>query len=218
MYLVVLVFDERRIDMGRYCGPKIKLSRSLEVPIAETPKHLTLRREKRPGQHGYRRGRRSLYALQLREKQRIAFYYNIRNNQLRHYKKLAGSSVHSTREALQEILESRFDNVIRRLHWARTIWQARQMVVHGHFLVNGRKVDKASFHVKQGDVISVKNRSLSFIQRCAESADEVGFRVPDWLSIDKEKLQATVLHLPAFEEVCLPFEVDYGRIVEFYTR
>ena len=204
--------------MGRYYGPKVKLSRSMEIPIAETPKHVTPRREKRPGQHGYRKARYNLYGLHLREKQRIAHYYNIRDNQLRHYIKLAGSSGHSTQEALQEILESRLDNVIRRLHWARTIWQARQIVVHGHFLVNGRKVNLPSFHVKQGHIISVKNRSGSFIQQCAESAEEVGFRVPDWLSVDKEKLQATVLHLPEFDEVLLPFEADYGRIVEFYTR
>ncbi len=204
--------------MGRYYGPKVKLSRSVEVPIAETPKHVTARREKRPGEHGRRKYRQSLYGLQLREKQRIAHYYSIRNNQLRHYIQLANSHGRSPQEALQEILESRLDNVVRRVHWARTIWQARQMVVHGHLLVNGRKVDRPSFHVKQGHVISVKNHSRSFVQQCAESTEEVGFRVPDWLSVDKEKLQATILHLPEFDEVLLPFEADYGKIVEFYTR
>ncbi len=204
--------------MGRYYGPKVKLSRSMEVPIAETPKHVTVRREKSPRQHGHRTDRHSIDGFQLREKQRIARYYSIRNNQLRHYVQLAGSHGRSTQETLQEILESRLDNVIRRAHWARTIWQARQMVVHGHFLINGIKVNYPSFHVKQGHVISVKNRSRSFIQQCAESAEEVGFRVPDWLSVDKEKLQATVLHLPEFDEVLLPFEADYGRVIEFYTR
>ena len=204
--------------MGRYYGPKVKLSRSMEVPIAETPRHVTLRREKRPGQHGRRKYRQSLYGLQLREKQRIAHYYNIRNNQLRHYIQLASSHGRSPQEAIQEILESRLDNVIRRAHWARTIWQARQMVVHGHFLVNGRKVDLPSFCVKQGQVISVNKRSLSFVQQCAESAAEVGFRIPDWLSVDKEKMQAIILHLPRFDEVRLPFEASYGRVIEFYTR
>ncbi len=204
--------------MSRYYGPKVKLSRSMEAPIAETPKHVTARREKRPGQHGYRKARRSLYGMQLREKQRIAYYYSIRNNQLRHYIQMASSYSGSNQEALQEILESRLDNVIRRLHWARTIWQARQMVVHGHFLVNGRKVDRPSFCVKQGQVISVNKRSRPFVQQCVESAEDVGFRVPDWLSVDKEKLQATVLHLPKFDEVLLPFEADYGKITEFYSR
>lgn len=199
-------------------GPKIKLSRRSGSPIAETPKHLNAKLERRPGQHGHRRRRQSLYGLQLREKQRIAYYYNLRNNQLRHYMKMAGSYNCPTQEALQEILESRLDNVIRRLHWARTIWQARQMVVHGHFLVNSRKVDRPSFCVKQGNVISVKNRSKSFVRQCAESAAEVGFRVPDWMSVDKEILQATVLHRPRFDEVLLPFETDYGKIIEFYTR
>ena len=204
--------------MGRYYGPKVKLSRSVEAPIAETPKHVDVRRNKRPGQHGHRKYRQSLYGLQLREKQRIAHYYDIRNNQLRHYIQVASSRGRSTQEGLQEVLESRLDNVIRRIHWARTIWQARQMVVHGHFLIDGRKVDRPSFCVKQGQVISVNKRSQSFIQQCAESAAEVGFRIPDWLSVDKEKLQAIILHLPRFDEVLLPFEADYGRIIEFYTR
>ena len=204
--------------MGRYYGPKVKLSRSIGTPIAETPKHVRLRRQRRPGQHGHRKYRQSLYALQLKEKQRIAHYYSIRDNQLRHYIQLAGSQGRLTQEVLQEILESRLDNVIRRVQWARTIWQARQMVVHGHFLVNGRKTNCPSFCVKQDQVISVKKRSRPFVQQCAESAAEVGFRIPDWLSVDKEKLQAIILHLPRFDEVLLPFEADYGKVIEFYTR
>lgn len=205
--------------MARYYGPKVRLSRSLEVPIAETPKHVTGRRQKRPGCHGHRRRvRLSLYGLQLREKQKIASYYNVRDSQLRRYAEQAQSSKQPSPQALVEILESRLDNVIRRLHWARTIWQARQMVVHGHLLVNGQKVDIPSRRVKSGDFITVRKRSYPFVQKCTEAAQGIGFRIPDWLSVDPHRLEATVLCSPQFEQVLLPCEVDYGNIIEFYTR
>ena len=204
--------------MASYHGPKLRLSRGLEVPIAETPKHVTTKRQKRPGCHGYRRARLSLYGIQLKEKKKVASYYNIRNSQLRRYVKQAQSVDNPPPRALQEILESRLDNVIRRLRWARTIWQARQMVCHGHFLVNGRKVDQPSFCVKPGDIITVKTPSHSFVRQCAESTEGMGFRVPDWLLVDQSRLEATILHPPQFQEVLIPFEVDYNKLIEFYTR
>jgi small subunit ribosomal protein S4 len=152
------------------------------------------------------------------EKQKFARYYNIRDVQLRQYATQAQSARKPSVEVLQEILERRLDNVIRRLRWARTIWQARQMVVHGHFLVNGRKVDLPSFYVKAGDIISVKEDSKQFVRRSAESTEGMGFRVPDWLSVDQDKMEATVLHSPKAEEIMYPFEVDCSRIIEFYTR
>jgi small subunit ribosomal protein S4 len=204
--------------MARYYGPKVRLSRSVEAPIAETPKHVTPGRQKRPGGHGYRRPRRSLYGSQLVEKRKIASYYNVRERQLRRYIKQAQAAKGPTAEALEAILESRLDNVIRRLRWARTVWQSRQMVVHGHFLVNDRKVDKPSFSVKPGDAITVKPSSLDFVRRCAEATEGMGFRVPDWLSVDQVELAASVLHLPLLQEIMLPFDVDYSKIIEFYTR
>ena len=112
--------------MGSYHGPKLRLTRSLEVPISETPKHVTPKRQKLPGAHGYRRSRLSLYGIQLKEKKKVAAYYNIRNAQFRRYLKEAQSARGSTTEALQRILETRLDNIVRRLRWARTIWQARR--------------------------------------------------------------------------------------------
>ncbi len=204
--------------MGSYHGPKVRLSRSRSVPIAETDKHVSPKKDRRPGQHGYRRTRLSLYGAQLNEKQKISGYYNVRNKQMRLYMSRAQSTKGSTPEILQKTLESRLDNVVRRLRWARTIWQARQMVSHGHFLVNGRKADIASLCVKPGDVISVKPRSKAFIKRCAESTEAMGFRVPEWLSVEEEKLEARVLYLPSLEEVRIPFDIDYTKIIEFYTR
>ena len=204
--------------MGCYSGPKLRLSRRLGVAVAETPKHVTPRRDKPPGAHGRRWRRESLYGSQLREKQKLAAYYCIRDTQFRHYVRKAQSSKLRTDQALLEILETRLDNVIRRLRWARTIWQARQVVSHGHFLLNGQKVDQPSLRVKPGDIITVKESHKSFVRRCEESVEGMGFRVPDWLSVDQERLQASVLHPPRQEEVLIPFDIEYSKILEFYTR
>ena len=202
--------------MGNYTGPKVKLSRRLGVPVAETAKHTNLRRTSRPGQHGYRSPRRSLYGRQLIEKQRLAFYYNVRDRQMRRYVEMASKGHGSAADALRQILETRLDNVIRRLGWARTIWQARQNVVHSHFLVNGKKVDRPSFQVKAGDVITVAPGSEKFVGNCAESCEEK--LVPPWLACEEGKLRGDVVHLPGADEVRIPFELEYSLIIEYYTK
>lgn len=204
--------------MGRYSGPKLRLSRRAGVPVSETPRHVTPKRDRPPGMHRYRRWRESLYGRQLREKQKVAAYYCIRDRQFRRYVRKAQTSHQPTDQALLQSLETRLDNVVRRLRWARTIWQARQLVSHGHFRLNGRKVNMPSQCVKPGDVITVKETSRSFIRQCEESVEGMGFRVPDWLSVDREGLEARVLHQPTQEEVLTPFEPDYSSILEFYTR
>jgi small subunit ribosomal protein S4 len=202
--------------MGNYCGPKVRLSRSLSVPIAETPKHINMKRTTRPGMHGYRPARRTLYGRQLAEKQKLALYYNIRDGQFRRYMQKAVQSKVNTPEALQEMLETRLDNVIRRLGWARTIWQARQMVSHGHFKVNGRRVDRPGYGVSPGDAITTKDSSKPYVKQCiAECTEAV---VPAWLQPDNEKCEAQVLRVPTPEDVRLPFEVDYTPVIELYTR
>ncbi len=204
--------------MGNYSGPKVKLSRALGVPIAETPKHVSPRKNTRPGQHGYRRVKPTLYGTQLKEKKKIACYYNLQNKQLRRYMKIAESSRETTDRAFHIMLETRLDNVIRRLRWARTVWQSRQMVVHGHFLVNGKKVDLPSYRVKTGDVIEVKQRSKKFLAEVVESTKSMGFAVPEWLVSDEASLKATVARHPEFDEIRLPFDVDFANIIEYYTR
>jgi small subunit ribosomal protein S4 len=194
----------------------VRLTRRLGVPIAETVKHLNPRRPNRPGMHGFRRGRPSLYGAQLAEKQKIAFYYNVRDGQLRNYMAMASHSRGDTIKHFQVFLETRLDNVVRRLGWARTIWQARQAVVHGHFLINGRKVDRPSYRVTQGDVITVRERSQKFVKDCAETCE--GPLPPEWLAPEENKQQATVVRMPTPEDVRLPFEVEFGLIVEYYGR
>lgn len=202
--------------MGNYSGPKVRLSRSLGVPIAETPKHMRLRRENPPGMHPMRRGRRSLYGRQLSEKQKLASYYNIRDGQLRRYMREAASSRRTTPVVLHEILETRLDNIVRRLGWARTIWQARQMVSHGHFLVNGQKVNKPSYHVSEGDRVTVKESSAKFVRETSETAE---FHLNlEWLQSAENKFEATITRMPGLEDSRIPFEIDYNLVVEYYSR
>src|SRR4030042_661910 len=134
-----------RATMGTYHGPKVRLTRRVGVAIAETPKHINVRRPRRPGIHGRTRPRKSLYGERLAEKQKLCAYYNVRDTQFTRHVEQAQAVQGSTTDALHQILESRFDNVIRRIHWARTIWQARQMVSPGHFLIHGHKVDIPSY-------------------------------------------------------------------------
>ncbi len=202
--------------MGNYSGPKVRLSRALGVPIAETQKHMRLRRENPPGAHPMRRGRRSLFGRQLSEKQKLARYYNIRDGQLRRYMKEAASARRTTPVVLHELLETRLDNIVRRLGWARTIWQARQLVSHGHFMVNGRKVNRPSYRMTPGDKLEVKQRSQKFIKQTSETAD---FHLSlDWLQRDEAKLEAQIARLPGLEDSRIPFEIDYNMIIEYYSR
>ena len=204
--------------MGTYHGAKVRLARRAGVPVAEPPKHTNVRRPTRPGMHGRRRARTSLYGEQLAEKQKLAAYYNIRDRQFTRHIEQAQAKPGSTTDALQQILESRLDNVIRRLRWARTVWQARQMVAHGHFYVNGHKVDIASYQVSPGEEITVKPGSEPFVHAAMESAGEADIQVPPWLSVDSDNLRAKVLRLPAPEEIRLPFEIDVAKVIEMYTR
>src|ERR1700761_6422471 len=139
--------------MGRYTGPKVKLSRRCQVPIADSPKHtkeeLTL-----PGMHGYRGRRNTEYGVRLTEKQKLRFHYGMLEKQFRRFLDIAKKSKGNTANSMMQLLETRLDNVIRRLGVGKTIWAARQIVAHGHVLVNGRKTDIASFRVKPGDVIT----------------------------------------------------------------
>lgn len=204
--------------MGTYHGPKVRLTRRLGAVVSETPKHTNLRRERRPGMHGRGRRRTSLYGERLMEKQKLASYYNIRERQFSRYIKDAQGTPGATTETLHRILETRFDNAIRRLHWARTIWQARQMVSHGHFLINGRKVDFPAYLVKPGDEITVKSGSEPFVHAATEGAADVASTIPEWLSVDSDNLKAKVLRLPEPGEIRLPFEIDLAKVVEMYTR
>lgn len=182
--------------MGTYHGPKVRLTRRVGAPIAETPKHTHVRRPQKPGIHGKkRRGRVSLYGEQLQEKRKLSAYYDVRDRQLTRHVKQAQTASGSSTDGLQRILESRLDNVIRRLHWAQTIWQAHPMVSHGHFYVNGHKVDIPSYQVKPGNQITIKPGDEESIREIVATVENVESAVPEWLSVDNEHLTAEVIEL-----------------------
>jgi small subunit ribosomal protein S4 len=198
--------------MANYTGPKVKLSRRVGVPIVDLPKHTARRQLNPPGMHGFRGRRLRDYGVRLNEKQKLRYHYNVLERQFRKYLANAQSAKGNTGEALMRILEQRLDNVIRRMGWARSIWAARQIVSHGHVLVNGRKVDRPSFQISVGDVITLKADIQKLIRENMESM--AGHEVPAWLNFDPSTLTASAIAVPTSDQV--PFDVNMNLIVEFY--
>lgn len=163
-----------------------------------------------------RRRKESEYAMQLREKQKAKFIYGVLEKQFRGYFKRAKSMEGQTGENLMTILETRLDNVVFRLGFARTRKEARQMVTHGHICVNGRRVDIPSFRVRPGELVSVapKAKELLVVKSSLVSNERV--RVPAWLEIDIEKLQGSVLSLPTRDQIDL--DINEQLIVELYSK
>ncbi len=198
--------------MARYTGPKLKLSRRVGVPIADTPKHTSKRQLNYPGMHGFRNRRLRDYGVRMNEKQKLKFHYGVLERQFRRYMALASSMPGNTGDQLMQLLERRLDNVVRRSGLARTIWGARQIVAHGHVLVNGRKTDRASCLLRVGDVITFKPKAQKLCREAMESL--AGFEVPGWLELNPSELKLRVLALPATEQI--PFDVNTNLIIEFY--
>jgi small subunit ribosomal protein S4 len=197
--------------MGRYLGPKVRLSRRVGVPIADIPKH-TKGELQVPGMHGYRGRRNTEYAVRLIEKQKLRFHYGMLEKQFRRFLDIAQNTKGNTGTAMVQLLETRLDNVCRRLGVARTIWAARQLVAHGHVLVNGKKVDIASVTIEPGQLISFKEKVHKLLREMMES--NPGHNVPPWIEWNPGKLEAKIIALPKPEDV--PFEVNMNLIIEFY--
>lgn len=163
-----------------------------------------------------RRRKESEYAMQLRERQKAKFIYGVLEKQFRGYFKRAKSMEGQTGENLMTILETRLDNVVFRLGFARTRKEARQMVTHGHICVNGRRVDIPSFRVRPGELVSVapKAKELLVVKSALVSNERV--QVPAWLEIDIEKLQGSVLSLPTRDQIDL--DINEQLIVELYSK
>lgn len=198
--------------MANYTGPKVKLSRRVGVPIADIPKHTSKRQLNPPGVHGFRGRRLRDYGVRLNEKQKLRYHYNVLEKQFRGYLAKATRTKGNTGEVLLRLLEQRLDNVVRRLGFARTIWAARQIVSHGHVLVNGKKVDIASYQVGVNDKITVKEGVHKLVRENLES--KAGHDVPSWLSFDPSTLTATIVAVPTSDQV--PFDVNLNLIIEFY--
>ncbi|MFV1991201.1 MAG: 30S ribosomal protein S4 [Acidimicrobiales bacterium] len=202
--------------MGRYTGPKARINRRLGFQVFESAGAIRAseRKEYPPGM-AQRRRKATNYGLALIEKQKIKYYYGLREKHLRKYFDKARHMKGNTGENLLTLCERRLDNVVRRAGLAHTRPQARQGVVHGHFQLNGKPATKPSMIVKAGDVITVRNRP-NLKKVYAEVAGTVASTDCHWLTLDSEGLSVTVTSLPHFDDVSLP--VDVGQVVAFLSR
>jgi len=172
------------------------------------------RRNYAPGQHGQGRSKISDYGLQLREKQKTKRFYGLQETQFLNLFKKAERKPGITGENLMILLETRLDNVVFRLGFASSRKEARQLVSHGHFLVNGRKVNIPSYTVKAGDVIQVKEKSTNSPK--FKEVKEMTITVPSWMTVDVEKLEGKILSVPTRGEIDTP--VEEHLIVELYSK
>ncbi len=209
--------------MARYTGPVCRLCRRERMKLflkgdrCFKEKCAIERRAYPPGQHGQRRGRRTLgYGLQLREKQKVKRIYGVQERQFRNYFKKADRQKGITGENLLVMLERRLDNVAYSLGYGASRAQARQLVRHGHILVDGKKVTVPSSAVKEDQVVSVKesSRKNDFIRASVETARGRG--VPSWLELDPENFNGRVIKLPTREDIKIPIQEQL--IVELYSR
>jgi small subunit ribosomal protein S4 len=203
--------------MARYTGPKSKISRRYGVPLFGPSKALE-RKNYPPGMHGPKGARRKLsdYATALAEKQKLRFMYGLMERQFRRYFETALRKRGVTGETLLQMLETRLDNVVYRLGFANTRSAARQLVSHGHVLVNNRKVNVSSYNLRAGDLVTVKDRPSS--RRLATRNLELTqiHTVPDWLVLDKDQFQGKIVRIPSREEIA-PI-VNEQLVVELYSR
>ncbi len=208
--------------MARYTGAVCKLCRRegkklfLKGDRCYTGKCAFERRSYAPGQHGQNRSKNSEYGLQLRAKQQARRYYGIQEGQFHKYFLMAERKAGVTGENLLRICESRLDNVVYTLGWASSRAEARQLVTHAHFEVNGKKVDIPSYLLKAGDVVSIKQKSKDSVKFKAVLEANASRPVPAWLDLNAEALSAKVVALPEREQIGVP--VEEHLIVEFYSK
>ena len=209
--------------MARYIGPVCRLCRRegmklfLKGERCYTEKCAIEKRNLPPGQHGkLRKAKMVGYGIQLREKQKVKRIYGVLENQFRRYFEMADRTRGITGETLLQLLERRLDNVIYRLGLATSRAQARQLVRHGHFLVNGRKVDIPSYSVKAGDAITVRATSAQNASIVHAMEEVKGRGIPEWLMFDSGQLTGRIQSLPTRQQINLP--VQEQLIVELYSK
>ncbi len=207
--------------MARYTGPVCKLCRREGQKLFLKGERCYFkctfeRRGYPPGQHGQRRGKQKDYGIRLREKQKIRRIYGVLEKQFRIYFREAERQKGVTGENLLRLLESRFDNMVYRSGFASSRPEARQLVLHNHFTLNGAKVNIPSYLLKAGDVIQVKERSRTVqkIEVAIGSAQQRG--VPEWLNVEQDKMQVTISALPTREQV--PETIEEQLVIELYSK
>ncbi|MGH3437514.1 MAG: 30S ribosomal protein S4 [Sciscionella sp.] len=201
--------------MARYTGPATRKSRRLKVDLVGGDRAFE-RRPYPPGQHGRGRIKESEYLLQLQEKQKARFTYGVLERQFSRYYKEAARRQGKTGENLLQLLECRLDNVVYRAGLARTRRQARQLVSHGHFLVNGHKVNIPSYQVSKFDIIDVKPKSLPTLPFVAAKESFGDRPLPAWLQVVQSNLRVLVHQRPERAQIDTP--VTEQLIVEFYSK
>ncbi len=201
--------------MARYTGPATRKSRRLKVDLVGGDRAFE-RRPYPPGQHGRGRIKESEYLLQLQEKQKARYTYGVLERQFRRYYEQAARTKGKTGEALLQLLESRLDNVVYRAGLARTRRQARQLVSHGHFIVNGKKVNVPSYQVSKFDIIDVKPKSMNTLPFVVAKESFGDRPIPGWLQVVQANLRILVHQLPERAQIDVP--VQEQLIVEFYSK
>ncbi len=202
--------------MARYKGPRVRISRRFGQPIFGSSKYLE-RRSYPPGVHGPKsRRKHSDYGIGLAEKQKLRYQYGLLERQFRRMFEMARKKRGVTGETLLQLLETRLDNVVFRIGFATTRPFARQVVNHGHIRVNGRKVSIASYNVKPGDTIEVRDAAVSrqIVNKSLESAQIRP--LPEWISVNRDAFKAQVVRMPTRDDI-QPI-VNEQLIVEFYSR
>ena len=204
--------------MSRYTGPRVKRMRALGLDLPGLSRKSMWDRPYPPGVHGPKSARRrkmSDFKKQLLEKQKLRFNYGLNEGQFRRLYHEAVHSKEPSGDKLLELLERRLDNTVFRAGFAPTIPAARQLVCHGHFLVNGKRLDIPSYRVREGDVITLRERSQN-LAAVEASLGDVRLARPDWIEFDEGKKTATVKELPKVDSVPFPLEIDL--VIEYYSK
>lgn len=204
--------------MVHFTGNKNRIARRFGVNIFGRARNPLLHKQNPPGVHGARRRKKSDYGIQLEEKQKLkAIYGMITEKQLVGYFEKASNKVGNTAQHFVQMLECRLDSLVYRLKFAGTIFGAQQLVAHGHILVDGKKVDRRSFQVRPGMVISVKEKSKKM--KCINAAlDGSGKSVPDYLTLDRDNLSGQLLVAPLQEQMPWPIEINVPHICDFLAH
>src|SRR3989344_2027561 len=202
--------------MARHTGPKIKQSRKFGIALTKKAEKYLAKRNYRPGQHGQNPQRVSEFGMQLREKQKAKIIYGVMEKQFRRYYETATKKVGVTGDALLQILEFRLDNIVYRMGFAQTRPQARQIVSHGFFEVNGKRVNIPSYQVRVGDEIKVLEgkKNSTYIKTMAQGL--ANYKTVEWLSLEPKNLSGKVLSKPSKDQ--LDSSLNTQLIVEYYSR
>lgn len=203
--------------MSRFVGPRLKVMRALGVDLPGLSRKTIEARPTPPGQHGNKasRKRRSDFGVKLQEKQKIRFNYGLTETQMRRLILDARKGKEPTGERLLQLLERRMDNVVFRAGFAPTVIAARQLVSHGHLMLNGKPANIPSIRLKVGDEITIKSKSKN-IPMVVETVKQPSLARPEWLLWEADRQLVKVSHLPAVADV--PFPVDVQLVVEYYAN